>query len=108
MWWNFPPHPRHGFASQIYWFDEFHSQCLPPFLQVASYEQKWKKSWQPLGPLPRVKLLVGYMKNPTKLKGAPAMRSMSVRPVGVTRHRIRENLKVYGGIELNQGETQRS
>ena len=27
-------------------------------------------SWQPLGPLLKVKLLLGYMSNPTKLKGA--------------------------------------
>ena len=31
-------------------------------------------TWQPLGPLLKVKLLVGYMKNPTKLKGAKGIR----------------------------------
>ena len=30
--------------------------------------------WQPLGPLLKVKLLVGYMQNPTKLKGAKGTR----------------------------------
>ena len=30
--------------------------------------------WQPLGPLPKVKLLKGYMYNPTKLKGTKGIR----------------------------------
>jgi len=31
-------------------------------------------TWQPLGPLLKVKLLVGYIENPTKLKGAKGIR----------------------------------
>ncbi len=31
-------------------------------------------TWQPLGPLLKVKLLVGYMQNPFKLKGAKGIR----------------------------------
>ena len=31
-------------------------------------------TWQPLGPLLKVKLFVGYMQNPAKLKGAKGIR----------------------------------
>ena len=32
------------------------------------------KTWQSLGPLPKVKLLVGHIQDPTKLKGAKGIR----------------------------------
>ena len=32
-------------------------------------------TWQPLGPLPKIKLLVRYMQNPTKLKGAKGIKA---------------------------------
>ena len=37
-------------------------------------------TWQPLGPLLKVKLLVGYMQNPTKLKGAKGIRLIKDLP----------------------------
>ncbi len=36
--------------------------------------ESFNSTWQPLGPLLKVKLLVGYMQNPTKLKGAKGIR----------------------------------
>ena len=41
---------------------------------ISSSNIRVYKSWQHLGPLLKVKLLVGYMSNPTKLKGAKGIR----------------------------------
>ena len=59
------------------------NQCVNPFacgriiyfgIQVAARKLYLDLTWQPLGPLLKVKPLAGWMQNPTKLKGAKGMR----------------------------------